>query len=61
MALYVSTQIVVSLSHVTSHYAAKEDTEHERKVMEEFNEVVKCYLCKLLKLIFLKRGCVKKG
>jgi len=42
----------------SSHYAAKEDTEHEQRVMEEFNEVVKCYLYKLLKIIFLIRGCV---
>lgn len=58
MALYGSTQIVVTLFHVTSHYAAKEDTEHEQRVMEEFNEVVKCYLYKLLKMIFLTKVCV---
>jgi hypothetical protein len=58
MALYGSTQIVVTLSHVTSHYVAKEDTEHEQTVMEDFNEIVKCYLYKLLKMIFLTRGYV---
>ena len=45
MASYGSTQIVI-LSHATSHHAAKEDTEHEQRVMEEFNEVVKYYLYK---------------
>jgi len=58
MASYGSTQILVTLSHVTSHYAAKEDTEHEQRVMEDFNEVVKYFLYKLLKVIFLTRGCV---
>jgi len=46
MALYGSPQIVVTLSYVTSHYAAKEDTEHEQSIIEEFSEGVKCYLYK---------------
>jgi len=46
MASYGSTQTVLTLSRVTSYYAAKEDTEHEQRVVEEFNEVVKYYLYK---------------
>jgi hypothetical protein len=31
MVLYGATQIIVTVSHVTSHYAAKGDTEHEQR------------------------------
>jgi hypothetical protein len=40
MGLYGSTQIAVTLPHVASHYAAKENTELEQREREREKERV---------------------
>jgi hypothetical protein len=70
MTLYGATQIVVTLSNVTSHYVAKGDTDYEQRESHgRIDEVVKCYkvhfvsmqyLCELLKMVFVITACALK-
>jgi hypothetical protein len=67
MTLYGATQILVTLSHVTSHYSGKGDTEYEQRENHgRIDEVVKCYIVhvisvqyqyKLLKMVFVITAC----